>query len=273
MGPTGVRMWRSIGGVALGPTLLFLSITGVPTAYKPVVYAAAAVVSLVGLLWALKIVNRLWLLNTYTAGVAVVGLISASGIDSTSGLGFLTTGFAGLVCVGIWIALLRAGRQDRPPHWRRSPSWWIVPIIAITALVVSARTADLRFDDSRTELTAFADQQLAIPLKGDGTGRCETFTPSRRVGRSGLSHQSQRCSWARAPLIAGKAKWRRFPSKVGSAGWNNSAPDANKASSHEALGLASHCCGPRRAGRTRTRVRSRCATSTPTESPTSWWQP
>lgn len=182
MGPTGVRMWRSIGGVALGPTLLFLSITGVPTAYKPVVYAAAAVVSLVGLLWALKIVNRLWLLNTYTAGVAVVGLISASGIDSTSGLGFLTTGFAGLVCVGIWIALLRAGRQDRPPHWRRSPSWWIVPIIAITALVVSARTADLRFDDSRTELTAFADQQLAIPLKGDGTGRCETFTPSRRVG-------------------------------------------------------------------------------------------
>lgn len=41
-------------------------------------------------------------------------------------------------------------------------------------------------------------------------------------------------------MVAGQAKWRLFRSKVGSAGWVNSAPDASRASSHQASLLRSH---------------------------------
>lgn len=78
--------------------------------------------------------------------------------------------------------MLRVGRSERRPRWWLNPKWWIVPALAFAALVLTPVVHDARFEGSRSELTAFAEQQLAIPLNGDGTGRCDHLNPPVEVG-------------------------------------------------------------------------------------------
>lgn len=87
MGPTGTRIWRTILGLAAGSLLLLLPISGLTAAFKPLVYGTVAAVSAVGVLWAFKIVSRVTLLNAFTAGVVIVGLVAGSGIDGSGSLG------------------------------------------------------------------------------------------------------------------------------------------------------------------------------------------
>lgn len=182
MGETGFRIWRTVGGIALGASMLILPIGGPTAAAKPIVYAVSVAVAVIGVLWAFKIIGTVGLLNAFTAAVVIVGLVSATSIDGPANLGYLSAGFVGLICVGIWIASLVRGRSDRPPRWWINPKWWIVPVLAVLALVLTPVVESQRFEGSRAELTAFAEQQLAVPLKGDGTGRCETHDPPVAVG-------------------------------------------------------------------------------------------
>lgn len=181
MSATGVLIWRTVGG-ALGAVVLILPFGGPTAAFKPIVYAVAAAVAVIGVLWAFRVIGKLGLINAFTAGVVVVGLVSATSIDGPANLGYLFAGFVGLICIGIWITSLVRGRSGRPQWWWANPKWWVIPVLATTALVLTPVVEHQRFDGSRTELTAFAEQQLAKPLKGDGTGRCNTYDPPVEVG-------------------------------------------------------------------------------------------
>lgn len=64
----GIRIWRSVFGLALGPLLLLLPVGGLTEAFRPFVFAAIVGVSVVGLLWAFNVVSRVTLLNAFTAG-------------------------------------------------------------------------------------------------------------------------------------------------------------------------------------------------------------
>lgn len=122
------------------------------------------------------------LLNAFTAGVVVVGLVAGSGIDGTASVDFLFAGFAGLVCLGIWIIVLRAGRPDRQARWWLNPKWWIVPASAVAALALSPMVEDARFEGSRAQLTAFAEGQLATLADGGGGVGCDYHHPPVEVG-------------------------------------------------------------------------------------------
>ena len=187
MGSAVVQFWRVVGGVLLGCLILVLPM-GAPTlALRPLVFGTAIGVSVCGVLWAFHKIGRIGLLNAVTTGVVIVGLVVASGIDGVVGIAFLVSGFAGVVCLGIWISVLLMGRRERKRHWWTNPKWWAVPVLATAALALSPSVHTVRFDHSRADLTVFAERQLALPLVDGRRVGCTFYSRPQQVGSYGIT--------------------------------------------------------------------------------------